>query len=42
MCMFQMSAGQLKTLLNVACKIIDNACTFLQGVQIVIGDPGVG
>ena len=35
--MLQMFTAQLKALLNVACKIADNAC--LMGIQIVVGGP---
>ena len=34
-----MSAVKLKILLNAACKVVDNVCTSLLSVQIVIRDP---
>ena len=35
----QMSTVQLKLLLNVVCKDVDNTCTFFLGVWIVIWGP---
>lgn len=32
--MLQMSAVQSKALLNAACKVVDNACTFLLGDRL--------
>jgi hypothetical protein len=36
--MLQMSAVQSKALLNAACKVVDNACTFLLGKFEVLNE----
>ena len=37
---FQMPAVQLKALLNVACKVVDNACTFFLGDRLNLYSDG--